>query len=159
MNAVYAVRRGPDAALCIFFEVATLAQADSLIQHRSALQGTGTTTFEALTDKEQRQQAALWPAFMAARRAGTPAKFKRACLSLGVRSCTAVHVHVLPCGLRLSLLPFDCQPSGRTVFTAVKTVQLPAAACFGSGPLGGCLATQASCPLDWWLIALLLSGV
>ena len=82
-TVVDAVRRGPDAAPCIFFEVATLAQADSLIQRRCALKGTGTTIFEALTAEEQRQQAALWPAFLAAKRAGTPAQFKRAVLIVG----------------------------------------------------------------------------
>ena len=79
-----AVCRGPDAASsCIFFGVATLAQADSLIQHRCALKGTGTTIFEVLTAEEQRQQAALWPACMAAKRPGTPAQFKRAVLIVG----------------------------------------------------------------------------
>ena len=80
LAVVDAVRRGPNAAPCIFFEVATLAQADSLIQHRCALRGSGTTIFEALSADERRQQTALWPAFLAARDAGKRAQFKRAAL-------------------------------------------------------------------------------
>ena len=83
---VDAVRRGPGAAPCIFFEVATLAQEDSLIQRRCALMGTGTTIFEALTAEEQRQQAALWPAFVAAKSASQgECQPSGLCLSLGVR--------------------------------------------------------------------------
>lgn len=41
-----------DAAPCISFGVVALAQANSLIQCRCALKGTGTITFEALTLEE-----------------------------------------------------------------------------------------------------------
>jgi len=83
---VDAIRRGPAAAPFLFFELATLAQADTLVQHRCAFKGTGTTIFEALTPEEERQHAALWPAFVAARTAGKRAQFKRAALIVdGVR--------------------------------------------------------------------------
>ena len=36
---VNAVCHGPDAVRCIFLGIAVLAQADSLMQHRSALKG------------------------------------------------------------------------------------------------------------------------
>ena len=109
---VDAVRRGPGAAPCIFFEVATLAQADSLIQRRCALKGTGTTIFEALTAEEQRQQAALWLPFLAAKRAGANAvqagcayRWGAAVVTSG--NLTRFTLRPLPC-----LLPCDW-PLGR----------------------------------------------
>ena len=86
IHVVDAIRIGGASEPRIYFEVASLAQADALVQHRHAFKGSGITVYEVLTSDEAREHARLWPAFLKARAEGRRAQFRRAVLLVdGVR--------------------------------------------------------------------------
>jgi hypothetical protein len=68
----------------VWFEVATLEQADLLVRARHRLKldpASGQPAFtlhEVLTAEERAMHAQLWPRFLAAKAAGLPAQFCRA---------------------------------------------------------------------------------
>jgi hypothetical protein len=78
-----AVRQGQRR---IFFTVASLTQADSLVRARHALRGSGVALLEVLSPEEEGAHALLWPVYVAARDQGKRAQFRRAQLFIdGVR--------------------------------------------------------------------------
>lgn len=69
------LRAGADS---VYFEVATLEQADTLVRHRRHLKGTAFVLHEVLSAEERIQHARLMPQFLAARAKGVSAQFCRA---------------------------------------------------------------------------------
>ncbi|KAG1664302.1 hypothetical protein FOA52_005700 [Chlamydomonas sp. UWO 241] len=62
--------------LRVLFTVASDAVADTVVRYRCRLRSLASTTiFDVLTDTEEAQRRALWPAFVAARAAGKREQF------------------------------------------------------------------------------------
>ncbi|KAG1653344.1 hypothetical protein FOA52_008467 [Chlamydomonas sp. UWO 241] len=61
----------------ILFTVGSADVADA-VRSRCGLKGSGSSIFEALSDRERAQHKALWPAYEAARASGQKAQFRRA---------------------------------------------------------------------------------
>ncbi|KAG1674400.1 hypothetical protein FOA52_012927 [Chlamydomonas sp. UWO 241] len=68
--------------LRVLFAVASDAVADVVVRNRCCLSGVdpSAAVFDVLSDREEAQHQALWPAFVAAKAAGKRAQFHRACL-------------------------------------------------------------------------------
>lgn len=69
-------------ATSVFFSVALLEHAASLVSARHALKGSGFTLMEVLCPEEEAQHQRLWPAYLAARAAHQRAQFTRARLRI-----------------------------------------------------------------------------
>ncbi|KAG1655050.1 hypothetical protein FOA52_003806 [Chlamydomonas sp. UWO 241] len=71
---------GTGGAARILFTVGSADVADAVVCSRCGLKGSGSgsSIFEALSDRERAQHKALWPAYEAARAAGQKAQFRRA---------------------------------------------------------------------------------
>ncbi|KAG1666956.1 hypothetical protein FOA52_004239 [Chlamydomonas sp. UWO 241] len=69
---------GTGGAARILFTVGSADVADAVVRSRCGLKGSGSSIFEALSDRERAQHKALWPAYEAARAAGQKAQFRRA---------------------------------------------------------------------------------
>ncbi|KAG1678794.1 hypothetical protein FOA52_012834 [Chlamydomonas sp. UWO 241] len=71
-------RRG--GVLRVLFTVASDAVADTVVRSRRNLRDVDptATVFDVLSDREEAQHRALWPAFLAAKAAGKRAQFHRA---------------------------------------------------------------------------------
>jgi hypothetical protein len=78
VSVIDALRLGPATAPRMLLTVASLADADAVVQHRHLLKGSGFTLFDVLSPEEHRQHARLWPRFVEARSRGLPAQFHRA---------------------------------------------------------------------------------
>ncbi|KAG1667742.1 hypothetical protein FOA52_016181 [Chlamydomonas sp. UWO 241] len=65
--------------LRVLFSVASDAVADVVVRNRCCLSGVdpSAAVFDVLSDREEAQHQALWPAFAAAKAAGKPAQFHR----------------------------------------------------------------------------------
>ncbi|KAG1655010.1 hypothetical protein FOA52_008830 [Chlamydomonas sp. UWO 241] len=68
---------GTGGAARILFTVGSADVADAVVRSRCGLKGSGSSIFEALSDRERAQHKALWPAYEAARAAGQKAQFRR----------------------------------------------------------------------------------
>ncbi|KAG1653146.1 hypothetical protein FOA52_010830 [Chlamydomonas sp. UWO 241] len=68
--------------LRVLFTVASDAVADTVVRWRHELRRCvdSTAVFDVLSDREEAQHQAMWPAFLAAKVAGKRAQFHRACL-------------------------------------------------------------------------------
>ncbi|KAG1679935.1 hypothetical protein FOA52_006999 [Chlamydomonas sp. UWO 241] len=69
---------GTGGAARILFTVGSADVADAVVRSRCGLKGSGSSIFEALSDRERAQHKALWPAYEAARASGQKAQFRRA---------------------------------------------------------------------------------
>ncbi|KAG1663001.1 hypothetical protein FOA52_000572 [Chlamydomonas sp. UWO 241] len=69
---------GTGGAARILFTVGSADVADAVVRSRCGLNGSGSSIFEALSDRERAQHKALWPAYEAARASGQKAQFRRA---------------------------------------------------------------------------------
>ncbi|KAG1659758.1 hypothetical protein FOA52_004413 [Chlamydomonas sp. UWO 241] len=69
---------GTGGAARILFTVGSADVADAVVRSRCGQKGSGSSIFEALSDRERAQHKALWPAYEAARAAGQKAQFRRA---------------------------------------------------------------------------------
>ncbi|KAG1670682.1 hypothetical protein FOA52_010957 [Chlamydomonas sp. UWO 241] len=81
--------------LRVLFTVASDAVADTVVRWRHELRRCvdSTAVFDILSDREEAQYQALWPAFLAAKVAGKRAQFHRACLVVdGERACALLKV-------------------------------------------------------------------
>ena len=61
----------------VHFVVHSVETANSIVQWRHLLRGTGFTIFDVLSPLELERHRALWPRFLAARQAGSRAQFQR----------------------------------------------------------------------------------
>ncbi|KAG1674474.1 hypothetical protein FOA52_003079 [Chlamydomonas sp. UWO 241] len=92
--------------LRVLFTVASDAVADTVVRWRHELRRCvdSTAVFDVLSDREEAQHQALWPAFLAAKVAGKRAQFHRARLVVdGERA--PLHVIEIGCGCGSSILP------------------------------------------------------
>ncbi|KAG1655265.1 hypothetical protein FOA52_014590 [Chlamydomonas sp. UWO 241] len=69
---------GTGGAARILFTVGSADVADVVVRSRCGLKGSGSSIFEALSDRERAQHKALWPAYEAARAALQKVQFRRA---------------------------------------------------------------------------------
>ncbi|KAG1675576.1 hypothetical protein FOA52_014164 [Chlamydomonas sp. UWO 241] len=84
--------------LRVLFTVTSDAVADTVVRHRCRLRNFGSISiniFDVLSDTEEAQRRALWPAFVAAKAAGKRAQFHRARLMIDVhaRSHACMRLH------------------------------------------------------------------
>ncbi|KAG1670668.1 hypothetical protein FOA52_010943 [Chlamydomonas sp. UWO 241] len=87
-------RRG--GVLRVLFTVASDAVADTVVRSRRNLRDVdpSAAVFDVLSDREEAQHRALWPAFLAAKAAGKRAQFHRARLVVdGERVCGSLQLH------------------------------------------------------------------
>jgi hypothetical protein len=68
--------------LRVLFTVTSDAVADTVVRYRHRLRQSGIGVFDVLSDTEEAQHRALWPAFLAAKVAGKRAQFHRARLMI-----------------------------------------------------------------------------
>ncbi|KAG1677227.1 hypothetical protein FOA52_013426 [Chlamydomonas sp. UWO 241] len=64
--------------LRVLFTVTSDAVADTVVRWRRSLRQASVAVFDVLSDREEAQHQALWPAFLAAKAAGKRAQFHRA---------------------------------------------------------------------------------
>ncbi|KAG1659937.1 hypothetical protein FOA52_015375 [Chlamydomonas sp. UWO 241] len=78
--------------LRVLFTVTSDAVADTVVRWRRSLRQASVAVFDVLSDREEAQHQALWPAFLAAKAAGKRAQFHRARLVVdGERVADAGH--------------------------------------------------------------------
>ncbi|KAG1653853.1 hypothetical protein FOA52_009083 [Chlamydomonas sp. UWO 241] len=110
-------RRG--GVLRVLFTVASDAVADTVVRSRRNLRDVdpSAVVFDALSDREEAQHRALWPAFLAAKAAGKPAQFHRARL--------VVDGERLACGTALVVAPGVHAPSASRCLASVPPRRAP----------------------------------